>query len=336
MCITWKLRDEDRETFARELGSFVPERVYDVHAHLYRAEFWDDPPAHAAAGPPDVTLEVYREQMAWLFPGRAVHGMHFPLAFVSDPGPGNSWVAQEIVKDPQARGQLLVRPTDDPEWVRQEVKRLGFRGLKPFSTYSQVANVWEAEIPDYLPEPIVAVAGEEGWTITLHMVRSSGVADPSNQHWIRYYCEKYPNMQLILDHCARGFNPYHVLQGLPTLAGLDNLWIDTSVICNSLAVEAVVRIVGPDRVLYGSDYFISHMRGTNFGVGDTFVWLDERTPVWAPAYSPKTVPPLIGLENLRAVKAAFWCLGLNDTQVENYFWSNAANLLRAKDLYLTR
>lgn len=36
MPITWELRDEDREFFHRELDSFVPGKVYDVHAHLWR------------------------------------------------------------------------------------------------------------------------------------------------------------------------------------------------------------------------------------------------------------------------------------------------------------
>ena len=326
--MTWELLDEDRETFARELEGFVPERVYDVHAHLYCVRFWDDPALQIAAGPPEITLEVYREQMAWLFPGREVHGIHMPLAFVPDTAPGNAWVSQEMAKDRKARGHFLVRPTDDPEWVRQEVERLGLRGLKPFSTYSEVENIWEAELPDFLPEPIVSVADEEGWSITLHMVRSAGVADASNQHWIRRYCEKYPNMQLILDHSARGFNPYQVVSGLPTLAGLDNLWIDTSAVCHSLAIEAALAVVGPERMLYGSDFCISHFRGTNVSVGDTFLWLYEDTPVWDLAsHRGRITPPLVGIENLRAVKAAFRLARLTDTQIEDYFWGNAAHLL---------
>ena len=51
MSIIWELRDEDRQTFAQELDSFVPARVYDAHAHLYRAEWWADPPAWEPAGP---------------------------------------------------------------------------------------------------------------------------------------------------------------------------------------------------------------------------------------------------------------------------------------------
>ena len=37
MAVTWQLTDEDRETFERELESFVPDRAYDAHAYLCRA-----------------------------------------------------------------------------------------------------------------------------------------------------------------------------------------------------------------------------------------------------------------------------------------------------------
>ena len=38
---TWGVRDQDREFFERELQSFVPDRVYDAHAHLWRASDWE-------------------------------------------------------------------------------------------------------------------------------------------------------------------------------------------------------------------------------------------------------------------------------------------------------
>jgi len=325
----WEYRDLDRDMFQRELNDFVPDKIYDAHAHLYRTIFWHsdpDAPYYAFTSPPDVTLEVYREHMAWIFPEREIHGLHSPMALVQDTQPGNEWVAREIVKDPLARGQLLVKADDDPEWVRQEVKRLGFRGLTPFATYAHVPNPMEAEIPDYLPEPIMAVADQEGWSITLHMMRARCAADASNQHWIRHYCQRYPNMQLILDHCARGFNPYLVLEGLPKLTGLNNLWIDTSYICQPLAVEAVLRIIGPERTLYGSDFCLSHERGLNFGVADTFTGVVEGTLRGMDGRSPVCML-LAGLENLRAIKAACWSAGLKDHQIEQLFWGNATRLM---------
>lgn len=332
MTVTWQLTAQDRDIIARELDGFLPDRIYDAHAHLYRAEWWSAPPAHVLAGPHNVTLDVYREQMQWLFPGRRVHGLHFAYPFPASSdtrlAAANQWVSDQLSQDPLSRGQLLVRPTDDPDWVRQEVKRLGLCGLKPFIFYADVLDMYQANLPDVLPQPLAQVASEEGWTVTFHLVRSRGIADPANQHWIRQYCRNYPGMQLILDHCARGFNPYHVLEGLPALAGLDNLWIDTSSVCSPLAVEAALSVVGPERMLYASDFYVSHIRGTNFSCGDTFVWVDETTRLPAVDYSTDWSLPLVGIENLRAIKAAFWSARLAEQQVEACFWSNAAMLLR--------
>jgi hypothetical protein len=36
---------------------------------------------------------------------------------------------------------------------------------------------------------------------------------------------------------------------------------------------------------------------------------------------------LTGIENLRAIKAAFWSMGLGDKQVEDFFWGNAMRML---------
>jgi predicted TIM-barrel fold metal-dependent hydrolase len=268
--------------------------------------------------------------MRWILPKREVHGLHFPYPTTrsNDTTAPNAWVSQEIRKDPLARGQFLVRPTDDPEWVRQEARRLGLRGLKPFATYAEVEHPHLAELPEYLPERLVAAANEEGWTITVHLSRPRSAADPSNIHWIRTYCEGYPRMNLILDHSARGFNPYHAVQGLQKLSGLGNLWVDTSVNCSPLATIAALRCLGPERVLYASDFYCSHIRGTNLGVNDTFMWLGEELPIWSGNDWTGTIRPvLVGLESLRAAKAAFWTLGLGDREIEKYFWDNAAGLL---------
>ena len=327
---TWECRPEDREFFARELQSFVPARVYDMHAHLWRARDWEGrAPDIVKIAPPEITLEVYEECMAWILPGREVHGLHFafPTIFPNDPRPCNEWVSQQVRKDPLARGQFYCRPTDDPEWVRIEVKRLGLRGFKPFAGFAARPDKANAEIPEFFPEWIARLAHEEGWSVTLHMMRPRSLADPSNQRWIRAYCEKCPNMTLILDHCARGFNPHHAIEGLKRLQGLPNLYADTSVACSPLAVMACIRYLGVKNVLYASDFYCSHMRGTNLPVADSFLWLDEAMPIWNQVqYAGR--PVLLGLESLRAIKAACEMLTLSDRDVEDIFWNNAVRVLR--------
>jgi len=157
------------------------------------------------------------------------------------------------------------------------------------------------------------------------MVKSRGVADSGNLHWIRHYCESYPNMKLILAHSARGFQPAHNLEGLPQLKGIDNLYFDTSANCEPMAHQAIIRHLGHEKLLYGSDFPVSHLRGRSLAASDSFIWLHEDNAVWDAAFG-KIPAVLVGLEHLRSVKWACWSERLSDSAVEDIFFNNAARL----------
>jgi glutamate-1-semialdehyde 2,1-aminomutase len=159
------------------------------------------------------------------------------------------------------------------------------------------------------------------------MVKSRAVADPSNQHWIRTYCETYPDMQLILAHAARSFNPYHGIEGLSALRGLSNLWCDMSAVTEAGACEAIIEILGHDHLLYGTDFPVSHMRGRCVAVGDSFVWLYEDTLNWDTVSFQPVRPVFVGLESLRILKQAAWHCRLKDSQVDDIFRNNVRRML---------
>ena len=143
---------------------------------------------------------------------------------------------------------------------------------------------------------------------------------------IRRYAEAYPNVNIILAHAARGFNPYHTLKGIGSLSGLGNIYFDSSAVADAGALEGIIKTMGYQRLLYGSDFPVSHGRGRPVGIGDTFIWLDSDI---LPEYAPHGVKiDLIysGLESLRAMKTAAIATGLSDSQVEDIFFGNAARL----------
>jgi hypothetical protein len=318
-------RDVDREFFARELASFVPDRIFDAHCHLLPPEGAGG--ARLPEGMPDsVDLQEYRRLIDFLHPGRPVSSLFIPFPNRELRDAGNAWIARNTAPDPTCRGLFLVRPEDDPEWVRDQVRTLGLHGLKCYHTLALMDTpTWEADVAAFLPDPLVRVAHEEGWVITLHLVKSRAVADPGNVAWIRRCCTRHPGMKLILAHSARGFQPAHNLEGLPELKGLENLYFDTSANCEPLAHEAIIRVLGHRKLMYGSDFWVSHFRGRSLGAADSFVWLYEDTPVWGEKHL-RIEPVLLGLEHLRSIKWACWSAGLKDSQVEDLFWNNAAEL----------
>ena len=69
---------------------------------------------------------------------------------------------------------------------------------------------------------------------------------------------------------------FHAIDGLKGIEGLDNLYFDTAVVCESGALEAIINKFGHERLLYGSDFPVTHARGRAVTLGDSFHWLDSK------------------------------------------------------------
>jgi glutamate-1-semialdehyde 2,1-aminomutase len=329
----WTFTEADRDFVMRHVEPYLPDRIFDAHAHLFSLNHYPagGVPAHLKDAPIDVGIDRYREYIDWLHPnGRTQGGLFFGLAFQGDRAGNDRFVAEETRKGQTqgfaARGQMLIAPEMSAEHVRAEVRRQGFVGLKPYHLMAKTDGpTFLAPIEEYLTEEHVRVAHEEGLSVTLHMVCDRALADPVNQATIRRYCTTYPNMRLILAHAARGFNPWHTIEGIESLVGLENVWCDTSAVTEAGAFEVIVERLGHTRLLYGTDFHVSHLRGRCVAIGDSFHWLyademhlDEKHTTLKPV--------LIGLESLRSVILAMHRLKLKDAQIEDIFYGNAARL----------
>ena len=326
--LDWTLTDFDRELFQRELDSFVPPVLFDAHAHWYRADHFAEgtQPGLVASGPPVAGGEAFDREMEKITPGRKTEGLFFPYPHAQvDVDAENEFLFEELKRRPGSRGQMLITPQQDPEFIRETVRRCGFVGLKCYHVYSPRRPTFDSFIEEYLPEPQVAVAQDEGLSITLHMVRSRALADRANQETIRRYCERYPNMRLILAHAARGFNVHHTIEGIESLRGLGNVWFDTSAVTDSGAIEAILRVFGPSRVLYGSDFPVSHLRGRCISLGDSFLWISAANTQLDVPYG-RIELALVGHESLRTLKVAAMSTGLSDAEVEAIFLTNGRGL----------
>ena len=330
----WVVTDADRELFDRELDSFVPPVIFDAHAHWYRADHFADPsvPALVKSGPAVAGSAAFDQAIGQLIPNRRTEGLFFPLPAAGvDVDAANEFLHAQLALRPGSRGQMLITPDQDPDFVRETVGRLGLVGLKCYHVFSPRRPTFESTIEEYLPEAQVAVAHELGLSITLHMVRSRALADPANQETIRRYCERYSNMRLILAHAARGFNPHHTILGIDSLRGLANVWFDTSAVTDSGAVEAIIRTLGHERVLYGADFPVSQLRGRCVALGDSFFWISaENTNLNVP-YADLQLA-LVGHESLRMLQVAALSLKLTDSQIEDIFHRNATRLFALPDM----
>ncbi len=325
----WTLTEADSEFIARELDAFLPDRIFDAHAHLFCHQHFAELPEGYREMPPCLNLSSYYRYIDWIHPrGSTVGGLFFGLAFTGARYQNNEFVADEVRRSPGENdfAQLIISPDLSAETIVDRVNRGGFVGLKCY--HSMAAShlpTWQAPIETYLPEAQARVAHELGLTITLHIVRDRALADPLNQAAIRRYCQDFPNMRLILAHAARGFNPWHTIEGIDSLRGLSNVYFDTSAVTEAGAFEAIIETMGHERLLYGSDFPVSHLRGRCVAIGDSFHWFyaDEMNLT---EKHTNLKPVLIGLESLRTLRLACRNMRLNDSQIEDIFFHNAKQL----------
>jgi glutamate-1-semialdehyde 2,1-aminomutase len=320
--------DSDRELFGKFLADFVPPCSFDAHAHLYDLRHLA--PAAAPddfAGSPEIDHDVLLHSMRQWMGDRVVSdGLYFPFpAHHLDCRAANEFLAQALQGRSGCRGLMMIRPQDDPTDVEAQLRKHDFAGFKVYHVFAARQESFMAEQGEFLPEWAWELADQFSLAIMMHMVLPRALSDPRNQSYIREHCQRYHGAKLVLAHAARGFNALHTVDAISSLRGLDNVWFDTSAICESAAMEAIIEAFGPARLLYGSDFPVSETRGRSLSVGDGFFWLYDHNAEWDGW--PHGSAELVGNESLLALRQACQTLKLIDRDIERIFGDNARQLV---------
>ena len=330
LTLTTSLTATDEKLLHRAIDGFVPQKVFDAHTHLFHSR-------HFAEGKRPVFLDEDRgygmadfqaATQLWM-PGREVEGLFFGYPSAGNNRVGeNAWLQSQIDMSTNSRALVLAAPTDDPAEVRRLTSTGVFVGIKPYRLYADVPDTKEAEIESFAPEWMWEACHDHNGIMMLHIMLADGITDPRNIEAISRLCRKYPRCQLILAHIARSFNYRHAREGLHHLIDLDNVVVDTSAVTQAGAFRAAIEILGPKRVLWGSDYMVSELRGSCITQGDGFTWIhpdlgtDKLT-----IFGQYTT---VGIESLLCLREACEDTGMTQGDLEDIFRENALRLLKPK------
>lgn len=316
------------------LDDFLPDRIFDAHAHLYDASFVSGMANGGGAFSMRGLCEVphYMEDMKPLLGDREIHLniVTTPEASMSAPDSpcrkaSVDFLADQLTRFPGHVGEVIVGPDDTVADVESMLIHPYIRGFKCYHLLAHSTPTWNAPIGDYLPESVWETADKHGFAITLHMVRDQALSDPVNQEYILRMAKKYPNAVLILAHAARSFAAWTAVEAVDTVKSLDNVWFDFSGICESPAMFQILRKCGVDRCMWGSDYPISRLAGKAISIADSFYWIGEKD-LERFAGPTQFHSWLVGTENLMAVRQACLMLDLGSQDVEKLFFGNAMHL----------
>lgn len=315
--------DFDREIWERELAGFVPATIHDMHAHMWSDAHTGRADASSQGLRLPIDLEDHLEWAGRLYPGREIHYLMLatPVRGMDVDG-HNRWLSAEMARDPGSGANMAVTPDMTPEKVAAEVTAGGFVGLKPYRVFAD--DPAEADIRDFLPEAQIEVADHLGLAITLHLSKRHGAADPANLRDLEELTGRYPRVQWILAHCARGFNAFTLEESIHQLAGLPNLWYDTSAVNDLYAHYLLMRHEDRDRVFYGSDNVVAGCaRGKYITYGRA--WQHFAGVPGLPHCDPRAT--LVVYEQLRQEKQVADMLELTPAEIAAHFSGNGERLL---------
>ncbi|NIA20563.1 MAG: amidohydrolase family protein [Anaerolineaceae bacterium] len=345
----FEVKPVDQDFYESRLRDFLPERIIDVHTHIWlasqvtksqnvigRTVSW--PKRVAADNSIGDLLQSYR----LLLPGKSVT----PLVFTKPPGfpqpnvSGDLDVLNQYVARCAAEGGLPALAMVSPDWGAEklEAKILagGFIGVKVYlSLAPSYLPAEEIRIFDFLPPHQLDVLDQHGWLVMLHIPRPGRLGDSVNLAQMLEIERRWPQARIIIPHVGRAYCPEDVGQAFQRLAGTEHMMFDISANTNEDVFRGLIRAVGPKRILFGSDLPILRMRMRRVCEQGRYVNLVPRG-----LYGDLSEDPhmrevgdreakrltFFFYEEIDAFRRAAETEGLTPADVENVFHNNARNL----------
>lgn len=322
---------QDKALVDRYLIDFIPEEIYDIHAHPYDERHFPPRTLPFLADEQQLGVKAHVQKLHSYMPVKKIHGLYFGMPHkTADLNNMNNWVAAEVAQNGTSLSKALrvCTPADNPAEIAESLRKGTFIGLKVYHCYASRPDTMNASILDYIPEWMWEILHEVKGVLLLHIVRDGALDDIDNQREIKRLCRAYPGVRLILAHVARSFNYRNARNGLFSIVDLDNVVVDTSAVTESEAFAAAIKTLGPKRILWGSDFPVSEMRGRCISTGEFFYWLHPE--VLRPDYQPPTTSQmtLVGIESMLNLKEACEDSGLTPSDINDIFLHNALRFLK--------
>lgn len=349
----FEVKDYDRKVYEEELKDFLPDKILDVHTHVWLAEMKDkivkdtSAPKRTVSWPnlvaKDNSIEDLQETYRLLFPGKEVSAMFF-----TNGGPTeemNQYVADSAKKVGWPALYWSV-PTQSADEVEQKIREGGFLGIKSYLSNSpKYLPANEIRIFDFFPKHQLKRMDEMGAIVMLHVPRAGRLKDPVNLEQIKEIKREFPNLRLIVAHVGRAYTKEDVGNAFEVLEEVlpDLKWDFCANSCE-YAITEVIRHAGPKNVMYGTDMPILRMRTHRIEENGTYINLVPPGLYGDPSQDPHLREvsaeeaekiTFFVYEELLSFKRACQTLGLSKQDVEDIMYNNAMDLIEGarKSIY---
>lgn len=269
----------DERRLIDEFAAWLPSSIIDCHAHCNLPEhvrFIDDRAYnHMLSTFPSFSLEESRQWHELLHPGVAIRTLRFPKTFRGvDHKAANLYLLGQ--SDAQDRVALYGLP-DDVDYTIGMLEHPRVSALKMYYSYLEPPAT---EIYQYFPREVLDAAQDLGLPIILHPPRR--ITTCLDQ--ILGLIADFPRLRICLAHLSL---TKYVVPGLEqafaAIAEFPQVNFDTALVPSEEVVSMALEIVGPDRIMYGSDEPLHLIRsvayshpelGERLATGYPYHWVD--------------------------------------------------------------
>lgn len=326
----------DLPFYKNEIAPILPARILDFHTHAWSCADWRAKPwEEHDAGKYMVSAEEYPID-ALLHDGRRV----FPDRDYEAVVFGNPTPAAIREKDTafiaaagKHRGVYpLMLAGKDFDVPRKEIEEtlLGgnFLGYKVFLNWYG-NDYGDVRIEDMLSANEMELANEKQLIVLLHVPRSGRLADPVIQEGVQRLAKDYPESQIVLAHCGRCYLPSEMKAAIGAISDLTNVYMDTSMVMDPLALQIAMDTIGSRRLVYATDFPVAAMRGRRVRVMDHWVdvVLDGYPESAFRVQSDDIRATFMALEIVVAIRDAATATGISDDELKSIFHDNGKVLL---------
>jgi hypothetical protein len=348
----FELRDVDRRFWAERIQPFLPDPIFDAHRHIAKPEHVIPVPSRGSSSQWAFevahyeTLEQAQEGYSQLFTGRSVSCLAFGF-----PHQGcrveenNAYVAQGLAGTDRA-ALVMTRPDWRPEKVLELLRLPRVIGIKPYQElipgFARVRSSApsqsgarrrvdeEVSVFDFCPHGHLAILNAVGGWLTLHLPRKERLADPRNLAEVQEIRRCYPRIVVVVAHIGRSYAGRYAREGLPPLCEDEGVLFDTSAVLNPAVFAVALDRVGPERLLFGSDFPILYMRGRRKWEGDRYINLTSGDYSWNRDREPPEVEATYTLYIYEAMAACIDAcrqLGFGGPELRAIFHDNARRIV---------
>lgn len=323
----------DKYIFENEIKPYLPERIFDAHVHLCTHKFAPDLddaiPIAKDSIFGEVDMNSLRQWWEMLFPDIKANGLIFGFPTKNtDIEAFNAYVFSQY-NDESDRISLLCSPDINNDTLEGWIKDFKPAGLKPYMCFSKKKNYNDANICDFIPESQIALADKYNLAITLHVAKPKGMADEENLSEIKRLVNKYPNCNFILAHCGRCFIAPNMELALRKLPIVENLWLDTSAVCDTGVFLHLFSNYDTNKILFGTDLVTATgWRGSyvRMGMSWDIIAIDS---LQKPSGRQRRAT-FAAYENLCALLCAARFSKLTSSQTNDIFYNNSKRIFNLK------